>query len=316
MGANLSKLSDIEIEKIYYDLRLIALRVAQRILKNRDDAEDVAQTVCMKYLQNIDSIENSQAWVNRTAHNEAIDYAKRRNISYGDMGKIEVIQYNNSIKQEDIIGIEAVDLKEVKELLSPKDFQLYQLALKYNHDSGKIAGKLNKSTSYVYGATHRMKRNLSAAKYRKEGYGGSRKIVDFYMHRKILIFINKLVKKMKENRLASMHNYFRKIDTDKIPQLDIVETFTYNIHLLANGSYDVYIPYENSQGTINFCFLDFKTNQLSEIVITKFYLQPPVKLESEDVTLMDEFRVKRKGLHVQSKKEAKKIFNFLEDKTL
>ncbi|MBT3168928.1 MAG: hypothetical protein HN952_05990 [Candidatus Cloacimonetes bacterium] len=76
---------------------------------------------------------------------------------------------------------------------------------------------------------------------------------------------------MKEDKLSTMHNYFRKIDTDKIPQLDIVKTFPYNIHLLINDSYDIYIPYKNSQGSIDCYCVDFKLNKFNEIMITKFY---------------------------------------------
>ncbi len=302
-------------EQEYVKLWHNAYGVAMHILRNSTDAEDIAQTCTIKYYLKKDEIENPQAWINRTAHNEAIDYAKRRNISLGDMKKIDYLQYHNSSKQEDIIGIEAVNLKEAKELLTEADYKIYKLILKYGKDTEKIAKNLEKSVRYAYNACYKMKKNLSAAKYLKEGYCGSKKIVNYYLHRKIIKFIQQLIKKMKENRLAEMHNYFRKIDTDKIPHLDIVEIFPYNIHLLADGGYDIYIPYKNSQGIINCCFLDFKLNKFNEIVVTKFYTQPPVKLESDDVTLMDEFRVKRKGLIVKSKKEAEKIFNSQEDNT-
>ena len=38
-------------EKLYYDIRLKAFYSAFSILKNTDDAEDIAQNVCLKFLQ-------------------------------------------------------------------------------------------------------------------------------------------------------------------------------------------------------------------------------------------------------------------------
>lgn len=303
------RLRDIDEEKNYYDLRRLALRISRKILHNIDDAEDVAQIACLKYLQNIKSINQPKAWVNRTAHNAAIDFAKKRNIP---IGNIEYFEYNkqniidnlDSSEEELDINIENLDFKEVKKLLSADEYKLYKLIIKYKNDSAKIAKKLNKPIESIYSSCHRMRKNLSAAKYLQEGFRGSTKIVNFNMHRKILAFINSLIVNMKDNNLSKMHNYFRAIDTSKIPLLGIAQTFPYNIHLLSDGSYDVYIPYKSTQGTVDCCCVDFKINKFNEIIITKFYPKTSVKIFCSGDKVMDEFKLKRKGLLVKSEKEA------------
>ena len=296
-------------EKLYYDIRLKAFYSAFSILKNTDDAEDIAQNVCLKFLQKRENISNPKNWSISVAKNEAYALLKKqKKILTGLNDKLDIIQERLIESKKEIVPeFEIISLEEAKELLSKADYKFYKILIKYNQNSEKIAKVTKRSLSYIYGISYRVKRNLKAAKLLKEGYLGSKEIVNYNMHQNILNFIKILQKKMRENNFTKMHNYFREIEISKIPIFDICVTYDYQIHFFGNRLYDLYIPYKNAKDEIKFCILDFKINKLNEIIVTKFYDKPSKVLVVKSTKVIAEFTEKKKGLLIKTKDEAKNI---------
>jgi len=301
------------MEEIYYQTREVAFNTALYLLKNFNDAEDIAQIVCLKFLQNQEQIENHLAWCKTVARNEVYALAKKHKLEIiGLNDKLELLEARRAETCKEIIPeFETITLEEAKNLLSKEDYGFYKLMIKYAQDTKKISRHLKRSDSYVYGLYYRVKRNLVAAKLLREGYRGTKDIVNYNLHQNILNFIKTLKKKMEEDNLNSMHNYFGDIDITKIPKLDIVETLDYHIHLLGDRCYDVCIPYIDSHSQVHFCIIDFKINQRNNIIITRFYPKPTevIKISDPNDKLMDEFKPRKKGLLTETKEEAKKIID-------
>ncbi|MCK4956851.1 MAG: sigma-70 family RNA polymerase sigma factor, partial [Candidatus Cloacimonetes bacterium] len=286
------------------------------LLKDCNDAEDIAQIVCLKFLQNQKQIENPISWCNTVARHEVFALLKKQKLQITGLdAKLEFLEAERSETCKEIIPeFETITYKEAKTLLSKEEYKFYNLMLKYKQDPKKIAKHLKRSISYVYGLSYRVKRNLVSAKLLKEGYRGTKEIVGYKLHQNILNFIKTLKKKMEKDDLQAMHNYFRDIDITKIPKLDITETLDYHIHLLGERYYDVYIPYKNSHGHVQFCITDFKIDPKNNIIITRFYPKPALVIEIDDPEdkLMNEFKPRKKGLLTETKKEAKEIIkNFI-----
>lgn len=304
------------MEEIYYQTREVAFNTALYMLKNFNDAEDIAQIVCLKFLQNQEQIENHLAWCKTVAKNEVYALAKKQKLEITGLNdKLELLEAKQAETCKEIIPeFETISRREAKNLLSKEDYKFYKLMLKYAQDTNKISKHLKQSISFVYGLSYRVKRNLVATKLLKEGYRGTKDIVNYNLHQNILNFIKTLKKKMEEDDLQAMRNYFRDIDITKIPKLDIVETLDYHIHLLCNRCYDVYIPYMDSHNQVQFCIIDFKIDQRNNIIITRFYPKPTVVIKIDDPgdKLMDEFKPRKKGLLTETKEEAKEIIeNFI-----
>lgn len=300
----------VQEEKVYYDVRMGAFSAALSVLKNVDDAEDVAQNVCLKFLQKRDTIDNPKSWSTVVARNESFAFCKKRNIELSGFNcGLDILHAEKIAEAEEINPeFETISREEAKELLSKDDYSFYKLLIKYQQDVNKIMKATKRSKSYVYGASYRVKRNLKAAKLLKEGYRGTRDIVSYNLHQNILNFIKALKRNMQNNSLSKMHNYFREIDISKVPNFDITIVFDYQLHLLKDRSYDLLIPYKNSNNEVKFCILLFKINKLNEIIITKIYHKPSKVLAVKGTEIMDEFKEMKKGLYVKTKKEAKDIF--------
>lgn len=56
---------------IYYKIRKAAFKSSLYILKEENDADDVAQVVCLKFMQFPKEIKNHKAWSWKVVQNEA-----------------------------------------------------------------------------------------------------------------------------------------------------------------------------------------------------------------------------------------------------
>ncbi len=240
------------VEKLYYDIRLNAYDSALHILNNMDDAEDIAQNVCLKFLQKQENILNPKNWGITVAKNEAYALLKKqRKILTGVNEKLDIIHEILIESKEEIIPeFEIISLKEAKELLSKSDYRFYKLMIKHNNSVEKMMKSMGKSRSYIYAGSYRVKTNLRAFKLLKEGYIASRDIVDYSLNKKNIYFINILNKKLKEQDVSSLHKYF-KFYNKPIPKMDIVRTFEYEVRLYEVRKYKLCVPYKESNDKVS-----------------------------------------------------------------
>jgi len=298
-------------EQVYYDVLETAFNTALYLLNDSYEADDIAQNVSLKFLKTDKKIDYPKAWASKCAQNEVYALAKRNKRELTGLDdKLEYLEAQKESSIELVPEFETIDKIEAKELLSKEDYKHYRLIIKYEKDVAKIAQALEQPKSYVYGLNYRVKRNLVSAKLLKEGYRGTKAIVSYKLHQNILNFIKTLQKKMQENDLKSMHNYFRDIDVSDIPQLDIATNLDYRV-ILQKGIYKICIPYLDSNMQAQCCFVDIILDRKDKIKIIKFYPKPAlvIKINGNKKDLLKEFKPVQKGLLTESAEEAEEIIN-------
>jgi len=143
-GKDWTKLSDNEIVKLViaqnqkayqelirrYQSKLFSY--LYRLVRNREESEDLLQSVFLKVYKNIKSFntqKNFSSWIYRIAHNEAVNFLKKKSKKH--FISIEDIQ--NSKDKLEIIDIQKnpIDSWIAKELKKEMNEALEKLPLKY-----------------------------------------------------------------------------------------------------------------------------------------------------------------------------------------
>jgi RNA polymerase sigma-70 factor, ECF subfamily len=126
-----------------------------RLIGNREDAEDILQDVFVKAFRNLNSFDVDRkfsSWIYRIAHNEAVNYIKRKSlkrfISWESVVSTkDQIDSSSTEEGADKVWIKKEISKEVEEAINKLSFKYKQvLVLRYYEDKsyeeiGEILGK-------------------------------------------------------------------------------------------------------------------------------------------------------------------------------
>ncbi|MCK5051574.1 MAG: sigma-70 family RNA polymerase sigma factor [Candidatus Cloacimonetes bacterium] len=264
-------------EEIYSIVRNNAFNLANLMIRNYHDAEDIAQIVSLKYLLNQKEITNPIAWSNKVTKNEVyIRFNKGKN-SELLLQKEEIEDFED--KLEDIMkkiqySDKLISSEEAKQLLSADDYKIFRLWVKSGFTITKVAKLLNLSYHSAHTRVYKMKRNLKAKKLLKEGYTTSKDIIDYNTNKKIVKFIKTFVEKMKSNDLKSLHSYLEHIPAEQIQPLDIAKVLDYKISLKDKMIHEILLPYFDSLNQVQFCGFRFKLDKRKRIKVTEFISKP------------------------------------------
>ena len=150
-------------QKDFEQLRKFSYAIAMSMVKNHDDAEDIAQNALIQFISSED-IQNAEAWTKKVTQNLVLDKfrdnKKSRNISHNL--KTAVPEPKAEAKNE----LSEIDYKQISRLLSKEDRELYKkysrcgfsikafaekYELKYNTASSQIKSlKKNIKAMYLY----------------------------------------------------------------------------------------------------------------------------------------------------------------------
>lgn len=124
--------NEIEFDKLYENYKNIVYGIAFSILKNKEDSEEIVQTVFMKlFKMDTEMLPNRHeaSWLYTTAKNETISFLrkKQKNIDIEDIyeiqdtenqinNSIDTIEFNKTINKLNNIEKEIVSLKIVSNL--------------------------------------------------------------------------------------------------------------------------------------------------------------------------------------------------------
>jgi len=304
-------------EQEYNELWHNAYGVAMHILRNSTDAEDIAQTCTIKYYLKKDEIENSSAWIKTVAKHEAFKLAKKQNKTYSlntdflvdpkniptavDLDKYTDPDYD---PPEDFTNTTI----DAKELLNKEEYKIYKCYLNCKTDIKRFAKKMNLSYRVAISRMYQIKRNLRAAKYQKEGYCGSKKIVNYNLNKKIVHFIKTFTEKMKNNDLKSLHKYLEHYHKP-IPKLDIYKVFDYEIFKLTEDKFRLGIPFINSSRKPGIFIVYFDINKKNNIKIYDFIDKSDkmIKLNITKEEALKKLKPLKKGILQESKEEIEEI---------
>ncbi|NQV18437.1 MAG: sigma-70 family RNA polymerase sigma factor [Armatimonadetes bacterium] len=264
-------------EETYHAVRDYAFNLANFMIRNYDDAEDIAQIVSLKFLLNEDKIIKPLAWSATVIKNEVYKRAKKTKGLEKLLEKTELEKIEE--KLDDACSVDKysekyISISDAKTLLKRSDYRIFKLWLNADFNVKKVANKLKLSYNATRSKVYKMKKNLRAEKLKQQGWLGSKDIIDYNTNKNIITFINTFVKKMEKRDFDHLRSYFEYIEIEKITKLDIKQIFNYDILLLKRNLYELYIPYEDSKSKVQFCIFRFKLDKQNHIKITKFFAKP------------------------------------------
>jgi hypothetical protein len=106
----------------------------------------------------------------------------------------------------------------------------------------------------------------------------SRAIVGAKLHENLINFIKKFKNALETNSLEKMKLYFRECEIPpKIPDIKIKNVLDYEIRLIENKKYELFVPYRNKNNQISGFTTIFEIYNENAIKIIQFP-QPPQKI--------------------------------------
>ena len=141
------------------------------LVGNKEEAEDIMQNVFTKTYKNIKHFDLSRkfsSWIYRIAHNEAVNYLKRKNkkyfVSWEDVSasKDKLEMTSNEVPIEDIWFQQEItkEIREAMEKLPPKYKEILMMRYFSEYSYEKIGGVLNKPVNTVGTLINRAKKKL------------------------------------------------------------------------------------------------------------------------------------------------------------
>lgn len=157
-----------EIEGKYHDKLLFYL---WHLLGSKDEAEDILQDVFIKAFNNLERFDNRRSfssWVYRIAHNEAINYLKRRNkqrsISWEDIvtikDRLESADRGDSPQEAWIRRERRDEVRSALKKLSTKYREAILLRYYFDHSYEEMGDILEKPVNTVGTLLSRAKKRL------------------------------------------------------------------------------------------------------------------------------------------------------------
>jgi len=155
-----------------YEKKLFAY--IYHMVKNREETEDILQNVFAKTYRSIEHFDLDRkfsSWIYRIAHNEAINYLKRKNkkqfISFEDVStskdKLEASFSEDFIEDVWMRREENAEIDEALEKLSPKYREVLKMHYFSEYSYEKISEILHKPVNTVGTLINRAKKKLVAA---------------------------------------------------------------------------------------------------------------------------------------------------------
>ncbi|MCD4790471.1 MAG: RNA polymerase sigma factor [Bacteroidales bacterium] len=141
--------------------------VALRIVRNREDAEEIAQDTFVKVYQSLKSFKKESkfsTWLYRIVYNTAISKTRKRQLETTDM-EYEIIEnYTLDNIKEDVNRLEYDEQKnlinKVIEKLSPEESTLINLFYLKEYSTEEISKIMNLSKANVKVKLHRIRKRL------------------------------------------------------------------------------------------------------------------------------------------------------------
>ena len=144
----LKRNSENAFKKIYYQYKNLVFYQAYNILNNKEDAEDVTQNTFVKFMKNIDVIDNDsniKQLLSSISKNEAIDlYRKKAN-------RKEIFDENmiNNVKEIEEDSSKVNVIMTLNNALNKKDSHIMILKIVYDYSFEEISKEINETIGVV-----------------------------------------------------------------------------------------------------------------------------------------------------------------------
>lgn len=141
--------------------------IALRILRSREDAEELAQDVFVKAYQSLDTFKGDSkfsTWLYRIVYNAAISKTRKKRIETVDLDYNLIDNYSTDEIKEDINRLEYEEQKhivhKVLESLNPEDSMMVSLFYFNENSTEEIGEIMGLTQSNVKVKLHRLRKKL------------------------------------------------------------------------------------------------------------------------------------------------------------
>jgi RNA polymerase sigma factor (sigma-70 family) len=310
-------------EKLYQKVKNIAYRTICKYVSNQEDREDLAQTVLIKYYLHEDKLqkENLNNWIITVAKNASIDYNKskkhqisQKTLNFDDLENIITESFlTKDKKKQEVKSLDDI-LKDYSKIISQPERQLLERYIKSGFKIKKLAYRRRTSFAAIKKRIYRLKADIRAEYNKQQGIIASRLIVGAKLHENLQNFLKKFKNALETNSLEKMKLYFRECEiSHKIPDIKIKEILDYDIKLLDNKKYKLFVNYLNLEGIFSSFITIFEIYNENSIKIVEFP-KPPQKIikVNLDKTIIETIMQTQKDGTLKMKRE--EIMEFLKGK--
>ncbi|HPT72271.1 MAG TPA: hypothetical protein PLE74_08310 [Candidatus Cloacimonadota bacterium] len=259
-------------EKDYQDLYKYSLHVACFFIGNNDTAFDIAQNAMLSLITAKSEIKSPKAWLRTVVKRESIRIRENDKRT----SDISIQKLEESVKKKPMEAISdddampEVDDDTAKKALSLEEFRIYQKFKKVKFNIAKYAK--NEKLSYNTAAFHkqRIKRNIQSFVLWEDGWRFSNKILSFPQLNNINRFIRSLMKAIEEDKLASMINYLRGVDLERLASVfkDVKECREWSFSHYSD-SYHLTMVCQKHDGEFKFPLLNLDFDKKNYLHITQ-----------------------------------------------
>lgn len=247
-------------DKHYASFADVAFKTAFSITGKREDAEDIAQIVTMRYLLNEHKITSSspQNWAVTTSRNESYLILKKNK---------ELVPKNNDDFQsyeqeitESLLDRELNDGEAEKLLAKIRRYlpEVEQtILIKYFFEGKKLSELISKyrkniNKKSLYQKVYRLRRDARAEYARSRCMKSSKDIINFNLNQRIIRFIRKYKECMDNRSFEPIKNYFRADALPAaLPKFCIEEIIDYDVVLIGRNKYKIFTSFVTKRGAID-----------------------------------------------------------------
>lgn len=159
-------------EKEFEQLRKLSYALAMNMMKNHDDAEDVAQNTLIQFI-NTKDIQNAEAWTKKVTHNLVVDkfrdHKKNMHISH-KININETEEEETTRKKKELLDFNHLTQEKIKKYLNPEERLIFK-AFKNSGFNIKKYAELNHLTyNIALKRIQKLRKNLKAAFLKDNGH--------------------------------------------------------------------------------------------------------------------------------------------------
>lgn len=158
-------------EKEFEQLRQLSYALAMNMMKNHDDAEDVAQNTLFQFISAND-VQNAEAWTKKVTHHLVVekfrDQKKTMNISH-KLNVNESEDEKTTRKKKELIDFNHLTQEKIKQYLSTSERKNYNEFSKCGFSVKKYADKFKITYNVAMKTLQKIRHNLKAGYFKEFG---------------------------------------------------------------------------------------------------------------------------------------------------
>jgi RNA polymerase sigma factor (sigma-70 family) len=273
----------------YDKLRELAKRVALKNISDLDEAENIAQDVMVKLLDNLDSVDHSKVenWLKRVTYNLCMDYYRKKKKSI-EITQNKTILENNSIPENIKLDFD-LDFDSYLFLMN-RDKE--KKILKKFHLDGipiqKIAQIFKLKQSKVKSIIYRLTNEIKLFHLIDNETLFFELVPSTRLTKRINNFILRLKYALEANDLNCMRRYLKNAKINDISKITHLQLQSCQIMLLDKSinKYGLVIAFFDNKNEFRFFQLTFKITKANNIEVIEFPIWPG------EVVVLDTIKVK------------------------